>query len=678
MFCPRCGGQNPDSSRFCIACGTSLSGSTPVQTPPRETVATRTDNLLGQTIDGKYRLDAQLGEGGMGTVYRAIRLNIGDSVAIKVLHQEQLASAQGAERFRREAHATARLKHPNAVTIHDFGISSGLLYLVMELAEGQSLRKLILQEGKLAPPVAGEIISQACSALDEAHRFGIVHRDIKPDNIMVNTVSGTWRVKVLDFGIAKLRALTTDSGDAQFSHGGTLTQVGSVIGTPHYMSPEQCVGEELDGRSDIYSTGIVLYEMLTGRLPFNAQTSRAIIAQHISQPPPPLRSVNPAIAPEIEAVVMKALSKEREDRQQTAMELARSFVAAIHQTAPVEAGYMTAPPPSMPTPESFAPATQSVPGFATQMRPPVSAPLPMSGTTEKPRNWLPLVLVALIVIGLGAAAVYYLTRPKTKEAILAEVNHGNLVKPEGLSAYDLYLKHVKSDLSREDVLEISSQVIAPLEKRGDEIFNALMIEASEAEADWQESSRIYAWLNELKPTTRHESQMFFAQARLNLLRRDFNGALAGFKRASTLEPKWAAPLNGLGRAWVGLKDKVKARDCYQRAASADPKWISPLINLATLSLENEDYKDTEQYARKALEVDPNKASAHYLLARSMEKTNKLCEAAREFQTALDHAANVINPGFNVDNTRKKMDQMTAMCNGTAAPEMVPPAPTAVN
>src|ERR1051325_3020567 len=219
----------------------------------------RGDPLIGVIVAEKYRLEAKLGEGGMGAVYRATRLMIGDEVAVKILHSEQ-HDPKASERFRREAQAAARLKHPNAVNIYDFGVTDdGLQYLVMEFLEGESLRKIIKQQGPLPCSTAAEILSQVCAGLDEAHRHHIIHRDIKPDNIIINvTVTGI-RVKVLDFGIAKIYDHTASS----------LTQTGNVLGTPHYMSPEQCIGEELDSRADVYSLGVVLYEMLTGRVPFS-------------------------------------------------------------------------------------------------------------------------------------------------------------------------------------------------------------------------------------------------------------------------------------------------------------------------------------------------------------------------------------------------------------------------
>jgi len=353
MICQTCQSTNNEQARFCQSCGAALAVSsglpaghetnidvtddevTRVREPfpkgPGSSSAgvsnhndTLKDPLTGRTIEGKYRIEAKLGAGGMGAVYRATRLVIGDEVAIKILHSEQNEPRAG-ERFRREAQAAARLKHPNAVNIYDFGVTDdGLQYLVMELVEGESLRRIIKQQGPLTPTAAAEIVSQVCAALDEAHRRQIIHRDIKPDNIIVDVSANRLRVKVLDFGIAKLRDDTA----------GNLTQTGSVLGTPHYMSPEQCLGEELDSRSDIYSLGIVLYEMLAGVVPFNSPISTAVVVQHVNQPPPSLRATNLSISANVERVVMHALAKKRENRQQTAGELAEELTRVTSSSSP--------------------------------------------------------------------------------------------------------------------------------------------------------------------------------------------------------------------------------------------------------------------------------------------------------------------------------------------------------
>jgi serine/threonine protein kinase len=332
MVCPNCGNVS-DGKRFCTQCGVVLASplapTAPASggaKPPAAVSSLSTSGALtGRTLDQKYYLESKLGVGGMGTVYRADRLLIGDRVAVKVLHPDQMADPQAVERFRREAQTTARLKHPNVVTVYDFGVSrEGLNYQVMELAEGENLRSLVERHGRLAETAAAEIIRQVCAALDEAHRQGIVHRDIKPENILVQTIPGGLKVKVLDFGIAALRDVKA----------GRLTRAGSLVGTPHYMSPEHCLGEELDGRSDIYSLGIVLFEMLTGVVPFDSPTTTSIVIKHVNDPPPLPRILNPKISPAVESVVLRALEKRRDARPQTAGEMARKLIAAAGSARP--------------------------------------------------------------------------------------------------------------------------------------------------------------------------------------------------------------------------------------------------------------------------------------------------------------------------------------------------------
>src|SRR5215470_12431138 len=354
MVCPNCGNVS-DGKRFCSQCGIELAAPlapttpassispspAPVSSPPASGA------LTGKTLDQKYYLEANLGVGGMGTVYRADRLLIGDQLAVKVLHPDQMTDPQAVERFRREAQIGARLKHPNVVTVYDFVVSSeGLSYLVMDLAEGENLRSLIERQGALAEIDAAEIIRQVCAALDEAHRQGVVHLDIKPQNIIVQTTPEGLQVKVLDFGAVASHDITTT----------TLTRTGAIVGTPDYMSPEQCLGEELDGRSDIYSLGIVLFEMLTGVVPFDSPTTTAIVVKHVNDPPPPPRALNPKISRAVESVTLRALEKRRDARPQTAGEMARELIAAVGS-----AGSASPHPAMVAAPEVVMSAPESTP-----------------------------------------------------------------------------------------------------------------------------------------------------------------------------------------------------------------------------------------------------------------------------------------------------------------------------
>lgn len=292
---------------------------------PTNSDSSGTGVSAGRILGGRYRLDSLLASGGMGEVYRATRLHIGDEVAVKVLRHELVENAVTRERFQREARAAARLRHPNAVVIHDFGEEpDGVVFIVMELLDGRSLRQVLDDEGVLEPVRVHQWLDQMCAVLAEGHKLGIIHRDLKPENVIALERPGVAeQVKLLDFGIAKLLD-KEDTGHLEPA----LTKVGTFIGTPSYMSPEQCQGEPVDERSDIYSLGVVLYELLTGQLPFTAKTPTGVAIKHVMDLPKPLREQRPDLSEAVESVVLRALEKKPEDRQATALILAREFAAA--------------------------------------------------------------------------------------------------------------------------------------------------------------------------------------------------------------------------------------------------------------------------------------------------------------------------------------------------------------
>jgi len=280
----------------------------------------------GLVLAERYHLESKIGEGGFGTVYRAQHLGLQHPVAVKILNARTSATPDAIARFQREGIMACRVQHPNAVSIYDFGVTpGGTAYLVMELLVGHALDKELAQHGKLTPARCAEILIPICEVLSVAHADGIIHRDLKPPNIFLHQARQGEVVKVVDFGIAKL--MDIPSGDA-------ATTQGLFAGTPNYMAPERLSDDPYDGRSDMYGLGVMAYEMLCGRVPFQPKDSNfmALIMMHLQTEPPPVREINPEVPEAVEAVVMQALRKEPEQRP-TAEEFADRFSQAVRITS---------------------------------------------------------------------------------------------------------------------------------------------------------------------------------------------------------------------------------------------------------------------------------------------------------------------------------------------------------
>lgn len=329
-ICVRCRRYFNKSKLYCHICG-SLLEDAPL---PKGTVV----------IDGTYRIDAFVGGGGMGKIYKATHLYMNSVCAIKLMKEEVLANPVAKERFQREAQLAAKIDHENVVKVTHFGIAkdTGITFLVMEYLKGISLRQRLLVQKQLEYKEIDNILTQICSGVHATHREGIIHRDLKPDNIFIlQGDKNNNKIKLLDFGIAKL----TQNLNAPSQIRNDLTQVGEVIGTLPYMSPEQFDGPDIDFLSDIYSLGIILYQMLSGELPFNANNPYIFRDMHVNTPPESIKKRRADIPKPLEDVVMKALSKNKNDRQQSAIQLAEDFRMALLKPEITE--YIVGPIPPM-------------------------------------------------------------------------------------------------------------------------------------------------------------------------------------------------------------------------------------------------------------------------------------------------------------------------------------------
>jgi eukaryotic-like serine/threonine-protein kinase len=350
------------------------------------------DTERGQPFDGRYRVLGRLGVGGMATVYLAEDSSLGRKVALKVMAERYAEDGEFVERFRREAQAAARLNHPNIIAVYDRGEANGRPYIAMEYLQGRTLKQVIQKEGPLPAERAIAIAMQVLAGLRYAHEHGVVHRDVKPHNVLVGDDG---RIKVTDFGIAH-------AGDPQ------MTEVGSIVGTAQYLSPEQARGRSVGPQTDIYSLGVVLYEMLAGRVPFEGDSSVAIAMQHVSDEAPPLRSLAPLVPESLALVVAHSMLKDPSQRYGSADEFAADLDRVRRGLVPVAATALMAAVPSQPT--EHVPAVE-----ATRIAPRVEpTPLlsgekpPLQPTAPRRRSRWPWLLVLLLVLAVGALAAFAL------------------------------------------------------------------------------------------------------------------------------------------------------------------------------------------------------------------------------------------------------------------------------
>jgi serine/threonine-protein kinase len=384
--CPQCRRRYSDAEEYCEVDGSSL--------VPDETFASVDRDLAPGEVVGEYRVERIIGKGSFGVVYRALHPVIGKAAAVKILKREFSSSPQMVSRFISEARAVNQIRHRNIVDIFSFGVfRDGRQYYVMELLEGEPLDQFLARRGPVPPAEALPILDRVARALDAAHGAGIVHRDLKPANVFLAEDEGARFPKLLDFGVAKL--MHNDERHVDFR-----TNTGAMLGTPHYMSPEQCRGDPIDYRTDIYSFGVMIHQMLTGRLPFDAESILKVMNQHNSEKPPRLSEDNPALSPALDAPVLRMLEKDPALRPASAVEACRDLAEAGRGSG--------LPIPSMPASSNRAmPGREQFPPAAFDGgRPPISR---AAGTldaqtlsTPPPRR---LVMFTTLVTTAGLVAI---------------------------------------------------------------------------------------------------------------------------------------------------------------------------------------------------------------------------------------------------------------------------------
>ncbi len=545
---------------------------------------------LQQALQGRYTIDREVGRGGMATVFQAQDVKHGRQVALKVLHPE-LAASLGAERFLREIQIAARLQHPHILPLYDSGQADGpdggnpLLYFVMPFVEGQSLRDLLTREKRLPVEEAAKIGRDMAAALDYAHRSGVVHRDIKPENVMVHEGEAV----VTDFGIAK--AVSVASGDS-------LTQAGMAVGTPAYMSPEQASGEgELDGRTDIYSLGCVLFEMLTGSAPFTGSTMQAVIMKRFTDPVPSVRASGAFVSAELEQVVTKSMAREPADRFQSADQVAQALGS-----------------PRVITPPNATPLATPTVTARTSI-----AVLPFANMSADPEN-------------------EYFTDGMAEEIISALTKLQSLQVASRTSAFAFKGKNLDIRTIGEQ-LGVSTVLEGSVRKGGKKLrITAQLISVKDGYQLWSERydrelEDIFEIQDEISASIVKALRVVLSDdEKRNLGRAPTDNVIA-----------YEFYLRGRQYFHLWRKREIEyARRMFERAAEVDPEYALAYAGIADCCSFLYIYWDgskgnlerADSASRRAIELDPLRAETHTSRGMALAFAQRFAEARTSFETAL--------------------------------------------
>ena len=629
MGCPHCGHNNPRDSRFCGNCGKALEAA-PTTPVPARTAGPKSKREFefapGQKFGSRYQIVEEIGSGGMGVVYKAVDKELGRVVALKMIRPELTDDPGILERFKQELLLASEVSHENVIRIHDLGEADGIKYISMKFIDGTTLKKLLLTAGRLIPDRAVAIARQIAGALVAAHGQGVIHRDLKPQNIMLDQ-SG--RAFVMDFGIAK--AVGTEDPTAR----------GLVVGTPEYMSPEQAGGHPADERSDIYSFGCIIYEMLTGRKPFSAESARDMLGKHMSEEPVPPSRFSPGLPAGLERLVLKCLEKSPARRYSTAADLfsALEAVSGGQQTPAIR----KAPPEKE---ETDSTASLAVMPFR-DVSPKKDQEYFCDGMAEE-------VINALVKLeGLRVAALT--SSFKGKDLDVREIGErlnvctvlegsvrkaGNRLRVtvQLVNAADGY--HIWSeryDREMEDVFEIQDEISASIAARLKLRF-----------AD-QERTRPAE-----RATQNLEAYNLYLKGRFYWNKRTDEGirkSIECFRQAIEKDPAFAHAYAGLADSYTMLESMPsserlpKGRAAALKALQLDEGLAEAYASLAYISYAYDwDLRAAMKHFHKALELNPNYATAHQWYGLLLLNIGRTDEAIREAKRAreLDPLSIIIN------------------------------------
>ncbi len=653
--CPKCHSENPATLKFCGECGTPLPS--PLSKDDFEVTQTleapKEELTTGSTFAGRYQIIEELGKGGMGRVYRALDKELKEEVALKLIKPEIAKDKKIIERFKNELKIARKISHRHVGRMYELMEDRGTHFITMEYVPGQDLRGLIKQMGQLTTGKAITVAKEICEGLTEAHRQGVVHRDLKPSNIIIDRQGNA---RILDFGIARSVA------------GKGITGPGVMIGTPEYMSPEQVEGKETDQRSDIYSLGIILYEMVTGRVPFEGDTPFTVGVKHKSEIPKDPKELNSQIPEALSRVILRCLEKEKEKRYQTAGEV-RSELENIEK--------------GIPTTERIVPERKSL----------TSREITVTFGLKK------LLLPAMIVIAIVAIGVIVrkslpqrqasiavlpfrdLSPQKDQEALCDGMTEEIIAKLSTLEGWKVMntasvLRYKNTEKTIKDVgqeLNVTTVLLGSVRKEEDDIRVITQLVNAEDEFQlWsdtyeQKVERLFEIQSDIaekivkslkiklspeekaqirkKPTENMEAYNLYLQGRWFWNKRTpsgFQKAVEYFQRAIDIDPNYALAYAGmadcyilLAGGWPGLA-LPKAKEAALKALEIDSMLTEAHASLGMLKYRNDfDWEGSEKEFRRAIELNPNYATAHHWYAVLLLYLSRFDEAMREIRRALE-------------------------------------------